>query len=142
MLTHGHFDHIGAVHTLAHEWDVPVYAHALELPYLTGQSSYPPPDPLVGGGVLSVMSALYPRRPIDLGRHAKELPQQSDSVFRLSLIIIYVVCGPCQEVLQGEESRRGPPDRLFSGSSEDRGARRRKSATRFGARPLLTYGCK
>jgi glyoxylase-like metal-dependent hydrolase (beta-lactamase superfamily II) len=62
------------VHTLAHEWDVPVYAHELELPYLTGQSSYPPPDPLVGGGVLSVMSALYPRRPIDLGRHANELP--------------------------------------------------------------------
>jgi glyoxylase-like metal-dependent hydrolase (beta-lactamase superfamily II) len=74
VLTHGHFDHIGAVHTLAHEWDVPVYAHALELPYLTGQSSYPPPDPLVGGGAMSVMSMLFPKRPIDLGRHAHELP--------------------------------------------------------------------
>jgi len=74
VLTHGHFDHIGAVHTLAHEWDVPVYAHELELPYLTGQSSYPPPDPLVGGGAMSLMSALFPRRPIDLGRHAHELP--------------------------------------------------------------------
>ena len=74
VLTHGHFDHIGAVHTLAHEWDVPVYAHELELPYLTGQSSYPPPDPLVGGGVMSLMSALFPKRPIDLGRHARELP--------------------------------------------------------------------
>jgi glyoxylase-like metal-dependent hydrolase (beta-lactamase superfamily II) len=62
------------VHTLAHEWDVPVYAHELELPYLTGQSSYPPPDPLVGGGAMSVMSALFPRRPIDLGRYARELP--------------------------------------------------------------------
>ena len=74
VLTHGHFDHVGAVHTLAHEWDVPVYAHALELPYLTGQSSYPPPDPLVGGGAMSLMSALFPKRPIDLGRHAHELP--------------------------------------------------------------------
>ena len=74
VLTHGHFDHIGAVHTLAHEWDVPVYAHELELPYLTGQSSYPPPDPLVGGGAMSIMSALFPRRPIDLGRYARELP--------------------------------------------------------------------
>jgi glyoxylase-like metal-dependent hydrolase (beta-lactamase superfamily II) len=74
VLTHGHFDHIGAVHTLAHEWDVPVYAHELELPYLTGQSSYPPPDPLVGGGAMSVMSALFPKRPIDLGRHVRELP--------------------------------------------------------------------
>ena len=74
VLTHGHFDHIGAVHTLAHEWEVPVYAHPLELPYLTGQSSYPPPDPLVGGGAMSVMSVLFPKRPIDLGRHVQELP--------------------------------------------------------------------
>ncbi len=74
VLTHGHFDHIGAVHTLAHEWDVPVYAHELELPYLTGQSAYPPPDPLVGGGAMSLMSALFPKRPIDLGRHVRELP--------------------------------------------------------------------
>jgi glyoxylase-like metal-dependent hydrolase (beta-lactamase superfamily II) len=74
VLTHGHFDHIGAVHTLAHEWDVPVYAHELELPYLTGQSAYPPPDPLVGGGAMSLMSVLFPKRPIDLGRHAHELP--------------------------------------------------------------------
>jgi glyoxylase-like metal-dependent hydrolase (beta-lactamase superfamily II) len=74
VLTHGHFDHIGAVHTLAHEWEVPVYAHELELPYLTGQSSYPPPDPLVGGGAMSLMSALFPKRPIDLGRHIRELP--------------------------------------------------------------------
>src|SRR6202022_3565200 len=58
VLAHGHFDHIGAVHTLAREWDVPVYAHALELPYLTGRSAYPPPDPLVGGGAMSMMAIL------------------------------------------------------------------------------------
>ncbi len=38
ILTHGHFDHIGSVAKLAEEWDVPVYAHHLEIPYLTGQS--------------------------------------------------------------------------------------------------------
>lgn len=74
VLTHGHFDHIGSIHTLIDEWDVPVYAHPMELPYLTGQSSYPPPDPLVGGGAMSLMSALFPRRPIDLGRRVSELP--------------------------------------------------------------------
>jgi glyoxylase-like metal-dependent hydrolase (beta-lactamase superfamily II) len=45
VLTHGHFDHIGGLETLAEEWDVPVYAHTLEHLYLNGGASYPPPDP-------------------------------------------------------------------------------------------------
>jgi glyoxylase-like metal-dependent hydrolase (beta-lactamase superfamily II) len=32
VLTHGHFDHVGALVTLADRWDVPVYAHRLERP--------------------------------------------------------------------------------------------------------------
>lgn len=74
LLTHGHVDHIGAVHTLARDWDVPVFAHRMELPYLTGRSSYPPPDPFVGGGAMSVLSVLFPRGPIDLGARVHELP--------------------------------------------------------------------
>ncbi|QDA61228.1 MBL fold metallo-hydrolase [Hymenobacter jejuensis] len=73
ILTHGHFDHIGAL-KLAEEWDVPVYAHPLELPYLTGKSSYPPPDPTVGGGGMAAMSVLYPKKPIDLGSRVQPLP--------------------------------------------------------------------
>src|SRR3954469_22416148 len=30
LLTHGHFDHIGAAKDLAEEWDCPIYAHELE----------------------------------------------------------------------------------------------------------------
>jgi glyoxylase-like metal-dependent hydrolase (beta-lactamase superfamily II) len=67
VLTHGHFDHVGSLPALLKEWDVPVFAHALERPYLTGKSPYPPPDPLVGGGALALMSRLYPRGPIDIG---------------------------------------------------------------------------
>lgn len=74
ILTHGHFDHIGAIHTLAEEWDAPVYAHELELPYLTGRSSYPPPDPFVGGGAMAAMSFLFPKAPIDLGSRVSALP--------------------------------------------------------------------
>jgi glyoxylase-like metal-dependent hydrolase (beta-lactamase superfamily II) len=67
ILTHGHFDHIGSLEALLETWDVPVYAHPLERPYLTGRSPYPPPDPLVGGGAMSLLSRLYPRGPIDIG---------------------------------------------------------------------------
>ncbi|AYA35756.1 MBL fold metallo-hydrolase [Hymenobacter oligotrophus] len=74
IMTHGHFDHAGALKTLAEHWDVPVYAHRLELPYLTGRSSYPPPDPTVGGGAMAVMSVLYPKAPYDLGNRVHELP--------------------------------------------------------------------
>jgi glyoxylase-like metal-dependent hydrolase (beta-lactamase superfamily II) len=75
VLTHGHFDHVGALEELAGAWDVPVYAHALEQPYLTGRSPYPPPDPTVGGGLMAALSWLYPRGPIDLGDRARTLPE-------------------------------------------------------------------
>lgn len=74
VLTHGHFDHVGALRTLAADWDVPVYAHRLELPYLTGKSAYPPPDPTVGGGAMARLSLLYPKGPIHLGTRVHALP--------------------------------------------------------------------
>ncbi|GAB2966761.1 hypothetical protein GCM10027048_41680 [Hymenobacter coalescens] len=74
LMTHGHFDHAGALESLAEHWDVPVYAHPMELPYLTGRSSYPPPDPTVGGGAMAWMSALYPKHPYNVGSRAKALP--------------------------------------------------------------------
>lgn len=77
ILTHGHFDHIGALPTLLKEWDVPVYAHTLELPYLTGQSSYPPADPAVGGGLMSALSFLYPKGPIDIREFVRPLPNDN-----------------------------------------------------------------
>jgi glyoxylase-like metal-dependent hydrolase (beta-lactamase superfamily II) len=75
ILTHGHFDHIGSLEKLIEEWNVPVYAHYLEIPYLTGKSSYPPPDPSVGGGMMSWMSWVYPNDPINIWNHVNVLPE-------------------------------------------------------------------
>ena len=54
VLTHAHFDHVGAIDA----WNVPVYAHVEELPYVTGERLYPPPDPTVGGGLMARMARL------------------------------------------------------------------------------------
>jgi glyoxylase-like metal-dependent hydrolase (beta-lactamase superfamily II) len=74
VLTHGHFDHVGALPELAERWSVPIYAHSLEHPYLNGSKQYPPPDPAVGGGLMSALSRFFPRGPIDVRRWLRELP--------------------------------------------------------------------
>ena len=73
VLTHGHFDHVSAATELANEWDVPVYAHRLEFPYLTGEREYPKPNVGAGGGMMSLLSPLYPRGPVDLRPRLVEL---------------------------------------------------------------------
>jgi len=75
LLTHGHFDHVGSLRELAHEWNVPVYAHPMEMPYLTGRSKYPPPDPSVGGGVFALLSDIYPAGPVNFGGDLRCLPE-------------------------------------------------------------------
>ncbi len=74
IMTHGHFDHVGALESLAEAWDVPVYAHALERPYLDGSAAYPPGDPSVGGGLLASLAGFYPTRPVDVGSRLRPLP--------------------------------------------------------------------
>jgi glyoxylase-like metal-dependent hydrolase (beta-lactamase superfamily II) len=74
ILTHGHFDHVGSLQKIIGEWEVPVYSHFLETPYLTGKSDYPPADSSVGGGLLSLISGLYPNDSIDLIDAVKSLP--------------------------------------------------------------------
>lgn len=74
LLTHGHFDHVGALHRLAEAWDAPIYAHAAEHPFLTGRQAYPPAAPEVGGGMMAELSWLFPRHPIDVSRRLRALP--------------------------------------------------------------------
>ena len=74
VMTHGHFDHVGALEKLAEDWDAPVYAHEAELPYLNGQQAYLPPDPSVGGGLMARLSPLYPRGPVNVGGRLQTLP--------------------------------------------------------------------
>ena len=74
ILTHGHFDHVGAIIELIKYWKIPVFAHELELPYLTGKKSYPKPDPTVEGGMIAKLSPIFPNEPINLGSQVEILP--------------------------------------------------------------------
>lgn len=74
VLTHGHFDHVSGAADLAQAWSIPIYAHPLEFPYLTGKKEYPAPQTGAGGGLMSVLAPLYPRGPVDLSRWLRPLP--------------------------------------------------------------------
>jgi glyoxylase-like metal-dependent hydrolase (beta-lactamase superfamily II) len=79
ILTHGHFDHAGSAYELSLTWNVPVFAHYLEMPYLTGKSKYPPQDPNVeGAGAFGFMSRFFTREPFDLKDRIYELPDDGE----------------------------------------------------------------
>ena len=80
ILTHGHFDHVGVAKELANHWAVPIYAHEAEFPYLTGEAEYPPPNFGAGGGLMSLLSPLYPRKPIDVGNRLQALPRGEEGM--------------------------------------------------------------
>ena len=82
FLTHGHFDHAGNARALADYWGVPVYAHRMEIPYLTGRSDYPPPDPTVGGAMAN-LSRVLPHGTRDLGTRLRALPEGVTSATRV-----------------------------------------------------------
>ncbi|MCX2474434.1 MBL fold metallo-hydrolase [Pedobacter sp. MC2016-05] len=75
LLTHGHFDHVGGLVELLENWQVPVYAHQAEFPFLNGTQDYPEPDDTVEGGLLAKISSLYPHKAINIAPYLEVLPE-------------------------------------------------------------------
>ncbi len=80
ILTHAHFDHVGAAAALAEHWGVPIYVHPLEMPYVTG-SDYPPPDPTVGGGLMALSAPLFPHSGTHLEKYVRPLADDGSVPF-------------------------------------------------------------
>jgi glyoxylase-like metal-dependent hydrolase (beta-lactamase superfamily II) len=74
LLTHGHWDHAGSALALAEYWDVDIYAHRLERPFLTGKSAYPPKEPMAGG-TFSFISRFFPTKTVNLEARLRNLPE-------------------------------------------------------------------
>ncbi|WP_372512585.1 MBL fold metallo-hydrolase [Bacillus salipaludis] len=75
ILTHGHFDHVGSLVEVLKDWKVPVYAHELEIPFLTGEKDYPPGDPSVDSGLVAKMSPMFPNHGINISGQVQALPE-------------------------------------------------------------------
>jgi glyoxylase-like metal-dependent hydrolase (beta-lactamase superfamily II) len=73
ILTHAHIDHYGSALALATFWGVPIYAHRMDLPYLTGKAVLPPYDPTMEGFFAFVVRFLPPSG-TDLGESVRALP--------------------------------------------------------------------
>lgn len=81
LLTHGHFDHVGGIVSMLERFPVPVYAHSLEMPFLTGEKDYPEPDSSVEGGTLAKVASVYPVEAIDISEHIHPLPEDGTVPF-------------------------------------------------------------
>ncbi|WP_018932124.1 MBL fold metallo-hydrolase [Gracilibacillus lacisalsi] len=81
ILTHGHFDHIGSAKKLAEYWNVPIYIHENEMDFVTGKKEYPPGDPTVGGGMISLLSTIFPTKPEHLEGLVTALPNDGSVPF-------------------------------------------------------------
>ena len=57
---------------------MPIYAHPLEMPYLTGRSDYPPQDSTIGGAIAQ-MARLFPHNGYDFGDRVRPLPARGDA---------------------------------------------------------------
>jgi hydroxyacylglutathione hydrolase len=46
LLTHHHLDHVGGAHMLWERYRMPIYAHPLDIPYISGERRRPPFPPI------------------------------------------------------------------------------------------------
>ena len=78
ILTHAHFDHAGNAEELARDWNVPIYVHEREMPYVTGESNYAPADPTPGGAIC-FLSRFFPTGGYDFAERVdvRELKDES-----------------------------------------------------------------
>ncbi|MBO9703422.1 MAG: MBL fold metallo-hydrolase [Sporocytophaga sp.] len=76
LLTHGHFDHVGGVPELLKKWpDIKIYAHPLEIPYLTGDLNFPPPENVSGSAAMAYLLQLYSGKTLNFSNHIMPLPE-------------------------------------------------------------------
>ena len=80
VLTHGHFDHSSNAFELAEQWDVKVWVHPREKPYLDGEEAYPPFDPTVGGA-LAFLTRFFPTPEYDFGDRLELIPASGELSF-------------------------------------------------------------
>ncbi len=73
LVTHAHLDHVGGLKELAQKWNVTIYAHPFEMPYLDGRSAYPP-LPVAGRSGTPSLLPLFESCSLGVGAWLQPLP--------------------------------------------------------------------
>ncbi|MDT7920685.1 MAG: MBL fold metallo-hydrolase [Meiothermus sp.] len=78
LLTHHHLDHVGGARMLWERYGLPIYAHPLDIPYISGERRRPPfpPIPWLGDWIANSTRPLPPEALIPVEEGARVLGWQ------------------------------------------------------------------
>ncbi len=75
ILTHGHYDHVGCLKDIIDRWNLSIYAHELETPYLVSERNYQIALPAMYQDFFVRIVPDFSDEPLEIESNLKKLPE-------------------------------------------------------------------